>query len=359
MKTHPLAHCLFLCALMLLFWGVSCKEVTGPGEELPQTPDTTSHDWQWTITTLGDGGSSALYDVAIINDSLAYAVGEIYLRDSITGQLDPIKYNVAKWDGKGWTLQRVFYVASRDNISAPVFRSILAFGENDVWAFSADVANRWNGAEWISTFNSPVMFGFGWINKAWGTSSSNFYVVGNNGNLAHYDGSVWRRLNSGTGFHIADIYGDSSNGSYEILAVALNGFNSYDRLILSIKGSKVDSIPAFPIQYELTGIWFQKDKHYWITGAGVHHKNKLEELAWKERTRGSYFTSQIHANNWNDILTAGSGGEVMHYNGSTWKNYEAQIGLYGNYYGLRMKGELAIGVGQMPVKAIILIGKRK
>lgn len=44
-----------------------------------RTMDTTSHDFTWQIYTLGDGtGSSCLYDVAIINDTLAYAVGEIY-----------------------------------------------------------------------------------------------------------------------------------------------------------------------------------------------------------------------------------------------------------------------------------------
>jgi hypothetical protein len=65
------------------------------------TMDTTSHNWMWEIDTLGIAYSS-LYDVAIIKDTLAYAVGEIYLKDS-TGQFDPQPYSVAKWDGKSWT----------------------------------------------------------------------------------------------------------------------------------------------------------------------------------------------------------------------------------------------------------------
>ena len=44
-----------------------------------RTMDTTSHAFTWQSFTFGDGGGSCtLYDVAIINDTLAYAVGEIY-----------------------------------------------------------------------------------------------------------------------------------------------------------------------------------------------------------------------------------------------------------------------------------------
>jgi hypothetical protein len=43
------------------------------------TMDTTSHDFTWETTTLGDGNSSVLFDVAIINDTLAYAVDAVNL----------------------------------------------------------------------------------------------------------------------------------------------------------------------------------------------------------------------------------------------------------------------------------------
>ena len=42
------------------------------------TLDTTSHDFSWKTFTFGGGGGSVLNDVAIVNDTLAYAVGEIY-----------------------------------------------------------------------------------------------------------------------------------------------------------------------------------------------------------------------------------------------------------------------------------------
>ena len=55
------------------------------------TLDTTSNDFTWQTYTFGDpgAGSSILNDIAIVNDTLAYAVGEVYLNDS-TGQPDPL-----------------------------------------------------------------------------------------------------------------------------------------------------------------------------------------------------------------------------------------------------------------------------
>jgi hypothetical protein len=67
---------------MILVLIGSCKEKavqpvqTSPAEP---KPDTTSHNFTWHIDTLGNFGSSSSFnDVAIINDSLAYAVGEIF-----------------------------------------------------------------------------------------------------------------------------------------------------------------------------------------------------------------------------------------------------------------------------------------
>ncbi|MGB9664445.1 MAG: hypothetical protein ACPL25_05950 [Ignavibacteria bacterium] len=60
--------------------------------------DTTSHEFSWEITYLGDGGSSVLYDVAIINENNIWAVGEIYMNDSL-GRPEPNAYNAIHWDG--------------------------------------------------------------------------------------------------------------------------------------------------------------------------------------------------------------------------------------------------------------------
>ncbi|MDI6804173.1 MAG: hypothetical protein QME58_10045, partial [Bacteroidota bacterium] len=54
--------------------------------------DTTSHNFNFEVFYLGDGNSSVLYDVAVLSDTLAYAVGEIYKRDS-AGNFETEPYN--------------------------------------------------------------------------------------------------------------------------------------------------------------------------------------------------------------------------------------------------------------------------
>jgi hypothetical protein len=47
-----------------------------------RTTDTTSHAFNWQILTFGDGLGNYFNDVAIINDTCVWAVGEIYKVDS-------------------------------------------------------------------------------------------------------------------------------------------------------------------------------------------------------------------------------------------------------------------------------------
>jgi hypothetical protein len=71
------------------------------------TLDTTSHNFVWRVDIIGMS-SSLLRDVAILASTTAWAVGELFLRDS-TGNRDPIPYNLARWDGSTWTADRVLF----------------------------------------------------------------------------------------------------------------------------------------------------------------------------------------------------------------------------------------------------------
>lgn len=67
-------------ALALFFVAaLNCKDSPPESPPLPII-DTTSHNFQWQVDSLGTE-SCALFDVAIINDTLIYAVGEIKARE--------------------------------------------------------------------------------------------------------------------------------------------------------------------------------------------------------------------------------------------------------------------------------------
>ena len=77
-RSPVLAFCLLLTPSCLLLL-TSCKDIGIPPDRIiPDTtshgPDTTSHNFIWTIDTLGDGSGGYLYGVAIINDPIGLAV---------------------------------------------------------------------------------------------------------------------------------------------------------------------------------------------------------------------------------------------------------------------------------------------
>jgi len=94
--------------------------------------DTTSHDFTFTTYTFGgQAGSCLLNDVAIIDENNIWAVGEIYLLDSL-GQPDLNRYNLAVWDGNNWEVRRAPYYYQRQPLYHPI-QSIFAFSINDIW----------------------------------------------------------------------------------------------------------------------------------------------------------------------------------------------------------------------------------
>jgi len=54
------------------------------------------------------------------------------------------------------------------------------------------------------------------INKLWGTSSYNLYGVGDKGMIAHYNGSSWQKMESGTTVDLNDIFGLDANHIWAI-----------------------------------------------------------------------------------------------------------------------------------------------
>ena len=338
------------------------------------TADTTSHNFTWESFRFGDRGSSELYDVAIINENNIWAVGNIHTEDTGKWNADSTKwltpYNAVHWDGNTWELKRImFYIdpfqpdAGR---TASIATSIFAFDENDFIISSNvqmaffNVANSYRVAKmnfkWENLFT---------INSIWGTSSKDFYVVGNGGNIAHYNGSSWAKIESDTDLNIKDIWGDynSATGKWEVLAAA-RAYSEYRTAILQITNSRAVSHPIADIGNVLLGTtWFLSNKVYYVSGMETYKKQRLDGKPWGENNSldpgGWPDVHKIRGNNFNDIITAGGFGAIMHYNGVSWKSYYNKTKLgYGNYNSVTIKNDLVVAVGYDNVSGAIIIGKR-
>lgn len=178
----------------LLFVGISVVALTSMTCHAPTEPsssgaDTTSNDWTFTETMLGGASSSELLDVSIVTDTLAYAVGNIYVSDS-TGHINPTSYGAAIWNGRSWSLRRVYarnQSGYQENIR-PIL-GVAAYSRSEIWLSDGN-AFVWNGndseltAYWIGGYPgnpSPLLGPGQYVARLWGTSDQNLYGAGNGG----------------------------------------------------------------------------------------------------------------------------------------------------------------------------------
>jgi hypothetical protein len=309
--------------------------------------DTTSHNFTWQSWEFGECGSSSLYDVAIIDENNIWAVGEIYMQDSL-GNCDPNAYNAVHWDGTKWELKRIPIYLGSGFPFYPVIKSIFAFSENNIW-FEAGI--HWDGISF-----KQVPFNIQWngnVNKLWGSSSEDLYAVGNNGNIAHWDGVRWKKIESGTTLNIYDIYSD--NG--EIICIASGKFISSGKKVLSIRYGSTSEINSVGLSDNLSSIWFKSRKKYYIAGAGIYWSKSLKYANWEKiNTQNTRYCEKIRGNNYNDIFIAGSYNLILHYNGYSWYEY-TEYG-YSENLSLDFKGNTMVTVGWENEQARIVMGRR-
>jgi hypothetical protein len=281
-------------------------------------------------------------------------VGEIYADDS-TGQPDPTPYCIAHWNGGTWELKRLY---DPNNQLIPSIRGIFYLSSADIWLADGG-AYHWDGvSQKVSqSFDRISLLGGTEngqsVNKLWGTSSSDLYGVGYNGMITHYNGRTWQKIESGTTTNINDIWGinNSQENKSLVLATVSSRYHLGDYKLLSVSPNSANDYVNWPYT-RLYGVWFQDERDIFITGDGayVDKNNTLEEISLPTNA----FLTRVRGNGQNDIYIAGCCNTLIHYNGSNWQLIN---GVYGNYEGMDVKGNLAAVVGWTGNQAIIVMLK--
>ena len=305
------------------------------------TMDTTSHDFTWEITQIPSPyGSGELRDVAIVSENDIWAVGEIY-SDSANHWLP---YNAVHWDGQRWKLKRIKTNAC-GGVDYPPIRTVFAFSENKILFGHIDESiTYFDGVNFVNDCSFIQQIN-GSINKMWGTSREDLYVVGSNGLIAYYDGVQWQRIESGTQTMINDIYGITNNNENHVRILCAVGevFNQgTDRALLSIQSDNIVSRFPWPSDVDVHSVWMNNSHRTYACGSNIWiNTNKewkrVKELPpkWWYRIRGSAA---------NDIWACGDRGIFTHFNGKSWIFY--QLADYGTrYYDLDIKNDLVIIAG--------------
>ena len=323
-----------------------------------KTLNTTSHNFTWQKFEFGGmGGSSVLYDVAIINENDIWAVGEIYA--DTTGQA----YNAVHWNGTSWELKRI-QTYFRGNLITVPLEGIFAFSSTDIWMVGS-LPIHGNGNDWtmydLRTTVDPNLS----LSKAWGSSSNDMYFVGRAGSIAHYKNGSWSKIESGTDLPINDIYGSANpfNGKTEVICVVSDAFiNTGLKVIKIYENDSSEFLNNNGLKWSIGSIWFSAGVRYYIAGSGLYEMTYSETNLWRDlnlnRSITQYHMDCIRGNKLNDIIVTGAYGEVLHFNGLSWKslrNSSTELS-YGSYFKISIKGKMACMVGYDDRKAVILLG---
>ncbi len=338
------------------------------------TMDTTGHQMVWEVDTLGDGplNSSAFLDVAILNDTLAYAVGQIFLNDS-SGRIDPTAYSLAVWNGSYWRPKRLYYAPNR--LVVPI-RGIFPSNSQDIWLAAGSIY-RWDGVSsqaqlTFSRLDLPNPNAT--LEKGERLSNPRMLAVGNSGTIIEFDGNNWSRIEGGTDIDLVDLC--SADGT-NVWIAGLDRATYQQSLLLQYNGSQFRTAyvydPAFQNlrrQDSITGIVtsvYADTKHsLWVTtSSGEYYcpsNTKGEgKLSWAPDYLAG-FTRAVRGDAPNNVFLAGDYTTLVHFNGYSWHHYRELMRLWDNsaadFYAVAVKGTNVFAVGQMNGYAVVYRGRR-
>ena len=324
---------------------ISCAKLAPP-QPPDNVVDTTSHAFKWQVDTIGAEGSY-LFDVCLINDTLAYAVGKIYPRDSAGSSDLGHPCNAAVWNGHQWTMIRVPYYYQGQPSYGTIY-SICGTSGDDIWFGFGNIVH-WDGTSYslpqvFPSFQSPA-------NKMWESPDGNtLFVVGENGLIAYFNGNTSQVIKTSTSLPFQDVWGaTTSNGQEQVLAIASDKFGLGGKYIISLSGSSytqlLDSVGQ---AVSVSSIWFVPNQKYYLVGDGIFEKSALANSIWQLDPFTNQITGYPYAvrgNGIDDVVVVGELGVVAHYNGLTWYKYVELQNSMDRLTSVSIRGNEIIAVG--------------
>ena len=192
---------------------------------------------------------------------------------------------------------------------------------------------HWDGVKWTfygSTRGYPGGF---YINRIFGTSSSNLFIVGTGGNIVYFNGSSWTKMTSNTTVDLQDIWGLDAT---HIWATGTNVSDGHC-VVLQSNGTGWSTIydsntQAPQSQYGFSCLWTDSQNQLWLAGGSPLRKLILSTMTFTEIITGQgYVSYSVRGILQNDIFISGQASECAHYNGSSWDLYPELQNLNGRY----------------------------
>lgn len=331
------------------------------------TLDISSSDFTWEVLYFGER-SGDLNSVSIASENNIWAVGlmEVWGWDSLDSEYDWIRYNALHWDGDKWNMLSIR--PAPWTYKGP-FDVVHAICDSIVW-IGVNSPALYHKGQWQGMLNVPNL---GWMLDIWGNYLDNTFFTYYHGGIAHYDGTKFTVMNSGTTTDLQDI--DGNDERVYIAGYSYTAGN--ERLILEYRDEKwhkllVSETSDGNLSNGDMGRFFSVkvlDGVAVFTSAAMatikyYYRDQLIDGMPKKATvlRDCWAVERVDGNAVNDLAYITEGGQIVHYNGSDYTkifDYEEQ-GYSGSIrtYSGDFKGDVICAVGDALGYGVVIIGKR-
>ncbi|MDP3832114.1 MAG: hypothetical protein Q8Q47_12670, partial [Ignavibacteriaceae bacterium] len=266
----------------------------------------TSHDFEWTIDTLGVPGNF-LNDIWGFDENNVFAVGGATLPDGGS--------TVIKWDGEKWS--------SIKNEPSLIKYGIYGFSSNEIWIVGNGLGPWggvafYNGQSFTTYYLDPgnpkysdTIYA---LNAVWGASPNDVWAVGGSGTIIHWDGVEWKKVQGiERRYTLWAISGRSSN---EVFATGKD-MNTAEWILYSYDGNSWTKKELGFSGPPRTGVWQAKSGEVFLIGTypKMLRNGVLENMPINHR----YAQSAVRGSTITNVFSVGHYGDVHHYNGKNWK----------------------------------------
>ncbi|MDP4288605.1 MAG: hypothetical protein Q8922_11775, partial [Bacteroidota bacterium] len=282
-----------------------------------------------------------------------------------------INGDLHRFDGAAWTRIIVHDTKGLSYEYGLSGCSILGFSDNDMWFIDGGLALHYIGNATVVRYNTYAVAPVA-AHSAWGTSSTDLFVVGDSGTILHFNGTTWTKMSSPTKKNLQEISGTSDKSIWAC------GYNSSTggSVLLHYDGSSWSIDPLSNKPVSATGGFLS----VWTADSGNGHTvsatsgsivyRKTDDGAWRNTDSGKvpnyalggYVGLGLRGNGSNDLFAVGPWGLVIHWNGKSWYRYDQYFQPNNSSYitgGASVHGNTACVVGVKNGTSWVLVGQRQ
>jgi hypothetical protein len=233
---------------------------------------------------------------------------------------------------------------------------------SDVFAVGGSLGNglpslalRYDGKTWRE-LNPGGTETFWWVN---GTSSTDVWMVGEKGRIAHWNGSAFSAHTSGTTATLWGVWAFAANDAWAVGGTPGGGTAQPNDVVLHFDGTswKPEALPDAPLGRSLFKVWGTSSNDLYVVGeAGTIWHRKSASWILESKTplaTGTLFT--VYGCSANEVYAVG-GSDVLRSDGTTWSRVTIDLSSQVNGVSCAGSGNVAV-VGFGGLKQRLVSGK--